>query len=318
MELDRLRCFVAVAEELSFRRAAERLHLSQPPLSRKIRALESDLGVRLLERGRASKVALTDAGQTFLADARRTLAMTETARGRAREAARGERGRLNIANIPSLAASVLPGLLTAFRAQYPQVQISLIEMKRNEPLAALREGRIHAGIFPDLDEPLDREFQSQPLFSCPMVVVLPRGHQLARRDNSPINIRTLSEETLIIPSKRASPGYFDRLSHLCAKAPFTPAATESAEGMHNILGMIAAGYGVAILPQVLVNVPAQGWVTRPLAAPVPPFQLKLFWLRKSPSLVLRNFLAVAKEVAKQTENTTPVKGVASRRVKARP
>ncbi len=307
MDFRYLRSFVAVAEELSFRRAAERLHLSQPPLSRQIKFLEDELGVRLLERGRASKVSLTDAGQTFLPDARRMLALTAAAQERTREAARGKLGRLNVANISSLSATVLPPLLSAFRKKFPQVQISLLEMKRNQPLAALSEGRIHVGIFPDLGEPLDREFQAQPLFSCPMVAVLPARHKLVRDAKPNIGVEALAAETLIVPSTHGSPGYFDRLQQLFARTHFNPVSTQAAEGLHNLLGMVAAGYGVAILPEVLVNPPAAGCATRRLRAPVPSFQLKLFWLRNSRSLVLKNFLAVAKTVAKQTELKRPTK-----------
>lgn len=302
MELRQLRAFVILAEELSFRRAAERLHMSQPPLSRLIKTLEDELGVRLLERDRASKISLTDAGQSFLADTRRTLAQTEAARGRAQEAERGERGRLNIANNAALSADVLPRLLCSFREQFPQVQISLIEMTRNEPLPALQEGRIHVGMFPDLGEPLDRHFQRQPLFSCPMVAVLPARHKLAKVSKSDLSVTALKNETILVPAARTSPGYFDRLNQLCAVTHFTPAAIQPAEGLHNLLGLVAAGYGVAILPEVLLSSPRAGWVTRRLRAPVPPFQLSLYWLRKSPSLVLQNFLAVARDLANESDS----------------
>src|SRR5271157_3372800 len=125
MDLRHLRSFVAVAEELSFRRAAERLHISQPPLSRQIQALEEELGLRLLERDRRSRIALTDAGQTFLADARLTLSTVAAAPQRAQEAARGSRGRLNVANIAAFSAGVLPRCLRAFREEFPEVEIFL-------------------------------------------------------------------------------------------------------------------------------------------------------------------------------------------------
>jgi DNA-binding transcriptional LysR family regulator len=295
IELRHLRYFVAVAEELSFRIAAQRLNVSQPPLSRQIQALENELGLRLLKRDRRSRVALTDAGHVFLMDARQTLANAARAPERAREAAAGKRGRLKIANIAALSVRVLPGLLCAFREEFPEVEVSLVEMKRGEPLPALREGRIHLAIFPDLGKPLDREFQSQPLFSCPMVAVLPAGHDLARDANAEIRVEALAGETLLTPATQASPGYFDRLNQLCALTHFTPAAAQSVDGFHNIMGMVAAGYGVSILPEVLVSSPGPACSIRRLSAPVPKFELKLFWLRKAQSLVLQNFLAVAKE-----------------------
>jgi len=294
MDLRQLRSFVAVAEELSFRRAAERLHLSQPPLSRQIQALEEELGVRLLDRDRRKQVVLTDAGHTFLADARLTLATADAAAGRAQEAARGVRGRLNIANIASLSAKVLPRLLSEFRRQSPDVEVSVVEMTRGEQLAALRDGRIHLGIYPDLGASLDRRFQSQPLFSCPMVVVLPADHDLAKDVTTEIDVKALVGMTLVTPSPEDSPGYFERLNQLCAFAHFTPATLFPVPGFENVLGMVAAGYGVTIMPEVVVGSPGPAWRTRRLCAPVPPMELKLVWLRASSSLVLQNFLSVVR------------------------
>ena len=294
MDLRQLRSFVAVAEELSFRRAAERLHLSQPPLSRQIQALEEELGVRLLDRDRRKQVVLTDAGHTFLADARLTLATADAAAERAQEAARGVRGRLNIANIASLSAKVLPRLLSEFRRQSPDVEVSVVEMTRGEQLAALRDGRIHLGIYPDLGASLDCRFQSQPLFSCPMVVVLPADHDLAKDVTTEIDVKALVGMTLVTPSPKDSPGYFERLNQLCAFAHFTPATLFPVPGFENVLGMVAAGYGVTIMPEVVVGSPGPAWRTRRLCAPVPPMELKLVWLRASSSLVLQNFLSVVR------------------------
>lgn len=193
----------------------------------------------------------------------------------------------------------MPGLLCAFREEFPEIEVSLVEMKRGEPLAALREGRIHLGIFPDLGEPLDSQFQSQALFSCPMVAVLPPTHKLAKVTTNEIAIEKIAGETLLIPSTQDSPGYFDQLNQLCAIAHFTPAATQAAEGLHNLMGMIAAGYGVAILPEVLVSSFGSTCAIRRLRAPVPKLQLKLSWLRQSPSAGLKNFLAVAKRWASE-------------------
>ncbi len=292
MDFRHLHSFIAVAEELSFRRAAERLHLSQPPLSRQIQALEEELGVQLLERDRRSAISLTDAGRVFLQDARLTLAAIDGAGKRAQEAARGRRGRLIIADISGLSARVLPGLLGAFRERSPEVEVSLVEMTRPEQLAALREGRIHAGIFPDLGAPLDRRFQSRPLFSCPMAAVLPAGHALARGAKREISIHKLAGETLLIPEPKASPGYVERLQQLSALTKFTPAATQSVKGLANLLSLVAAGYGVCILPEVVLSSSDPTYRIRRLRAPVPEFHLKLLWLRKNPSRVLRNFLAV--------------------------
>ena len=296
MDLRHLRSFVAVAEELSFRRAAKRLHISQPPLSRQIKALEEELGVRLLERDRGSRVCLTEAGKSFLADARLALSTATAARGRAQNAARDARAQLKLGNIAKLSTSLLQHLLPAYRVQFPHVEVSLFEMNRPMQLTALREGRIHAGIFPDLGAPLDRRFQSMPLYTCPMVAVLPVEHDLAKGSKDLISIDRLAGLNLLIASPETAPGYVERLNILCEATNFTPTTTQPVEGTANILSMVAAGYGVAILPEVAVTSFVHTCQTRRLRAPVPPFRLKLLWLRDATSPLLQDFLVVAKRL----------------------
>lgn len=210
MDLRHLRSFVTVAQELSFRAAAKRLGMSQPPLSRQIKVLEEEVGVRLLERDRNRRVALTDAGQTFLADAKRTLAAAEATLRHTREAANGARGRLNVANT-ALSTRVVPPLLQLFRVLHAEVEVFMVELERTEQLAALREGRIHVGIYPDLCTPQDRQFQSQGLFACPMVAVLPPSHPDAGAEDQEmeLDIHALAKDTVLIPSPDYSPGYQD-------------------------------------------------------------------------------------------------------------
>ena len=297
MDLRYLRSFVAVAEELSFGRAAKRLHLSQPPLSRQIMALEAELGVRLLERGRFRRVTLTDAGKSFLTDARLALATATAARGRAQDAARDARRQLKLGNIAKLSTRVLPPLLRAFREQSPDVEVAMLEMNRPQQLTALSEGRIHAGIFPDLGAPLDRHFHSMPLYTCPMVAVLPTDHPLATEVKDSMRVNRLAGQTLLIASPETAPGYIERLNDLCATANFVPTATHPVEGTANILSMVAAGFGVAILPEVVTTSFVHTCQIRVLRAPVPPFRLKLLWSRDARSQMLRDFLTVAKQWA---------------------
>ena len=299
MDLRQLRSFVAVAQELSFRVAAKRLGMSQPPLSRQIKALEEDVGVRLLERDRNRRVALTDAGHTFLMDAKRTLAAAEATLRHAREAANGARGRLNVADIAALSTRVVPPLLQAFRTRHPEVEVFMVELERTEQVAALREGRVHVAIYPDLNTPKDRQFQSQVLFSCPMVAALPPDHPHAgaKYEHDDLDSHSLAQDTILIPSPEHSPGYAERLERTCSAADFTPAATHPVERVPNLLGMVTTGYGVALLPEVLVRGQVPAGQVRRLRAPVPPFRLNLLWLRQSTSQVLHNFLPAAREVA---------------------
>lgn len=305
MDLRHLRSFIAVAEERSFRRAAERLHLSQPPLSRQIRALEEDLGVRLLERGRAQRVALTEAGQSYLGDARRLLDAVAAARERAREAARGTRGLLRLANTAELSTPVLAPLLQAFRETFPQVKVSLREIVWPEQLRALDEGRVHAAISPDIGQPSSRRFQTQTLLSSSMVVVLPPGHALARQGQAALDIQRLRGQTLLTLSPETRPGYVKMLEALCVATDFAPTETHAVDEPENLLGMVAAGYGVAILPELVSRAAVPVCRVRPLRLPGWSFRLTLVWRREVSSPLLHNFLAVAQRwVNGQSKNQT--------------
>ncbi len=294
-----------MAEELSFTRAAARLHLTQPPLSRQIQALETVLGVRLLERGRSSQVTLTDAGRSFLADARRLLTAGDEAREHAQDAAHGQQGRLILANVAALSQGVVSPLLQAFRAQYPRVEIFLVELEPADRTAALREGRIHLGIYPEGCLPQDPQFESQPLYACPMVAVLPPGHPRANPTEAHVemDIHALAGDTVLVSPREVTPGYLERLDRACAAADFTPAALHPVAGVPNLLGMVSAGYGVAILPEVLVGASVPAGRMRRLRAPVPPFRLSLIWSGTATSQVLENFRKVAATFALQATRT---------------
>ncbi len=228
------------------------------------------------------------------------MATAEEARGRARAAARGEWGQLRIANLAALSAGVLPGVLGAFRVEFPRVEVNLVELERPDQLVALREGRVHLGIYPDVGAPPGDRFEARPFFFCPMVAVVPVGHDLAREGSTEIGAGALNGQVLLVPSPGYSPAYADRLQGVQAAVPFTPAAVHPVEAVENLLGMVAAGYGVAVLPEVLVRPVPAAVRALTLRAPVPPFQLKLLWRRGESARVLQNFLAVAGRVTSES------------------
>jgi DNA-binding transcriptional LysR family regulator len=296
MDLRHLSSFVAVAEDLSFRLAAKRVGLSQPPLSRQIKALEEELGVRLLHRGRNSQISLTDAGMVFLKDARRTLASAESGRQHVKEIVGGTRGRLNIASVAAYSPRVLPKILENFRAEYPHVEVRLYEMQPLEQFAALSEGRLHAGILPGgLNRPLDRRLQAHVLFTCPMMAVLSPGHTLAKGSAAALDIHQLAGETLLIPGPGVGTGYTAGLRWLSGATSFVPASTQEVDGVENALSMAAAGYGVCILPKVLLSAMRHSCCLVPLNPPVPVFSLKLIWVPAAASLLLKNFVTVVQQ-----------------------
>jgi DNA-binding transcriptional LysR family regulator len=292
MNLHQIRSFVTVVEELSFRRAAARLHITQPPLTRHIQALEEDLGVRLLERDRRSRIVLTDAGQSFLTDAKLLLSTAASARQKVKEVSQGSRGRLRIASVAALSSGVLPKFLHDFRSSFPNVHIRMFEMEPAEQLAALAEERIHASLLPGLGTPLEQRFEGLPIFSCPMVAVLPPGHRFARGTSS-LDIKRLVKDNILIHAPEWAPGYMTAFRLLCSLSGFSPSTTQPVEGLQNLLSMVAAGYGVAILPKVSVNEKRSNYFTRLLSPPVPKFQLKLTWLSSSRSQFLPKLIAIS-------------------------
>ncbi len=297
MELHHMRYFVAVAEELSFRRAAERLHICQPPLSRQIKALETELSVRLLERNRGSRIVLTDAGRTFLIDSRRVLKSVETARQHAAAASRGVQGRLVIGNYSALSSRLLPACLKRFRNAFPQVEVSIVEMEGPEELTAIYDGRIHVGLFADfaLQPPLDFEFK--PLLTVPFVAVMPADHPVAKEKAHEIELHHLAGEVLLHQPSQHAPCYTRRLPEICQRAGVTPRALHAVDGLDNLLAMVAAGYGIAILPDVFGGTLRDAFRCKRLCLPMPPYQLCAVWLRGASDPVLKNFLRVASRVA---------------------
>lgn len=244
MELRLLRYFIAVAEELHFTRAAERLHMAQPPLSQQIRQLEEELGVALLARTRR-RVELTEPGRQFLADARRILAEVDQAVHRARRAARGEVGELTLGMVTSAALEdTLPRLLRAYRQRYPSVAITLRELSTGEQLAALREGRIDLGFLrPPVHEP---GIVLTTLVREPLVAVLPAAHPLARRRRIPL--KALAAEPFIMIPRQHGLGILDLVTGACLQAGFTPRIAQEARELQTVVGLVAAGFGISLMP----------------------------------------------------------------------
>src|ERR671933_1348872 len=181
MELRHLRYFVAVAEELHFGRAAARLHIAQPPLSRQIRDLERDVGAPLFARVKR-RVQLTPAGRAFLPEARLTLSQAERARRTAQRAARGEIGRLRVGFVEAaIYSGVLPDVLSFFRMHLPDIGLSLFEMDPRQQGEAFRDGRIDLGVLHSAPPGAERLLRVEPVYSEPLVAALPHGHRLPRR-----------------------------------------------------------------------------------------------------------------------------------------
>jgi DNA-binding transcriptional LysR family regulator len=289
MELRHLRYFVAVAEERHFGHAAERLHMAQPPLSRQIQALEAELGFALFERSRRS-VQLTPAGEVFLTGARSVFAEVERITREARLAREGQTGRIAVGYLASLAYTGLTRLLRAFREQAPGVEVTLRELPPGEQLEAVKHGRIDLGFVRGPIE--DPAIAWEVVRREKLLVLLPSDHPLAARKRIPLGILA-AEPFVTIPRSRAA-AYFDNLIALCQRAGFSPRIVQEAPQL-DLVSLVAAGFGVAILPESVRETHRPDIVLLPLVGS-PTIDLLAAWLASNPSPALRAFLDVTRRV----------------------
>ena len=260
MELRQLRYFVAVAEEGGFSRAAERLHISQPPLSVQIRNLERELGMHLFERSNRG-VSLTAAGQVFFEEARGVLARLERARLRALQTDRGEAGTLSVGFVSIADYGILPPALKSFRARFPRVEVQLHELTTDAQIHALRDARLDLGIaLAPVDEP-DLEFES--VTREELVLAAPAAHR-AIKGGGPVDLRTLSKESFIIPPRDIAPGLYDLTIGHCRSFGFVPRVTQQARQMQTVIGLVSCGMGFALVPASVRNLKRTGVQYRPL------------------------------------------------------
>lgn len=292
MELRHLRYFLAVAEELSFTRAAERLHMAQPPLGQQIRQLEKELGVELFHRTKR-RVRLTEVGEVFLGEAYLALEQVERAAEAARRADRGETGKLSVGFVGSAAYDVLPEILKAFRERYPAVEITLEELTTAQQVRALGERRIEVGF---VRPPVEEEgLAVKTVLREPLVAVLPADHRLSERANLPLSV--LKDESFVMSPRRLGPSFYDRIVGACREAGFSPRVVQEAIQMQTIIGMVAAGIGVAIVPSSESNLARKGVVYKPIRGEGLEVELAAVWASEDSSPTLREFLKVVEEIS---------------------
>lgn len=260
MELRQLRYFIAVAEELHFRRAAARLHISQPPLSQQIARLEQELGCRLLSRTRR-RVELTAAGEAFLRDARAMLDELDVAVATARRIEAGQAGLLRVNFVGSALLSIVPGIIQRFRRGRPNVEIELRERSTLEQLRALSGGLVDVGLVrPPIDT--DDVLAAEVVMRERTVAAIPSGHPLARRAR--ISLRSLAAEPLILFPREQAPGFHDLLTGRLAATGTSPHVVQYAPEMTTIIGLVAAGIGVSPVPASVARLGLDGVTYRPL------------------------------------------------------
>ncbi len=296
MELRQLRYFTAVAEELSFSRAAERIHISQPPLSRQIAALEAEIGVRLLDRNK-HKVALTEAGKAFLDEAHKTLACADNAAVVAVRAASGQVGRLSLGFGGSAAYTFLPTVLRTFRRRYSGVQLSLLNLPMTAQLDAILDRRIDMGML--MMPVLEDAIATSLLMKDRVVVALPSGHALATKRS--IRLAALAPYDQVLFTRGGGLGYFSHVMDLCRKAGFVPRVVEETAPMESVIGLVAAGVGIALVPAMAQKLRIAEVVYRPISESYAAVQFAMAWRKDNTSPALRALLAIARDaVLKQS------------------
>jgi len=291
MELRHLEAFVAVAVELHFTRAADRLQIAQSPLSQRIRTLEAELGVQLFERTNR-RVALTDAGATFLGEARATLTAAEGARRAAIRARDGETGLLRLGYVASAAFFALPALLRDLHAQVPDVRVALHRLDSAAQVEALAADRIDAGIA--RQPPVgDARIGVVELAPEALLAALPSSHPLADEESLPL--ASLAAEPWILSQGSARSSDLERwIRQACARAGFTPHLAHQAPDLPSVIGLVAGGLGVSLLPLGIARLRVPGAIAVPLRADDrPALPSSFIWHSDRTSAVLKRLVAIA-------------------------
>ena len=293
MELRHLRYFVAVAEALSFTRGAEKLHLAQPSLTRQIKNLEEEIGVRLLDRT-TQQVKLTPEGQSFLVDAKRVLDLSEEIVESVRHFSRDELAALNIGYVANLFYDLLPVSLASFQRSFPTIPINLFDMTCGDQFRALQDGNIDLG-FVGLHEPIEeRGLQFRPIASYETVAAVAKDNPLAKK--TVIKLKELKPMFFIGMSETSYPGYRRWLTQTCRKVGFSPKVLQDADIERTLIQSVAAGLGVALLPDQVKKLPHDSVVFRELT-PLVKTESCIAWKTDNPSVALKAYVNIVSDRA---------------------
>jgi len=287
MELRHLRYFVAVAEELNFSRAAERLHMAQPPLSQQIQDLEAELGIQLFERTKR-RVQLTEAGKVFLEEVEKVFEQVNQAVKSAQRASRGEKGKLAIAFNSSATYSVLPKLLYKFHHHCPDIELILQELTTSQQLEKLEQNQIDLGLmYLPINKP---KLQVISLLKEPLTIALSASHPLANRTE--IAIADLIDEPFILPPPHLGEGLYRQIMQYFEQINFYPKVTQPATLLQTAIALVAGRVGVAIAPASLQNLQRTDVVYRSIFPTAPEIEIAMVWQENNLSPVLKKFLEI--------------------------
>ena len=305
MELRHLRYFVAVAEEQNITRAAARLHVSQPPLSRQIRDLEDELGVALFERS-AKSVRLTEAGGVFLGEARAVLARAHEANLTVKAIARGERGEIHVGYAPSLTVELLPHALRAFQEKSPGVRITLHDLSTAEMFEGLRSGQLHVALMIQTSRQVSTGLLFDEIGRYPVCVAAHPAHPLAQARTA--SLRAVAGERLLGYSHDDYPEYRQWLTDLFVPVGLTPRLAEEHDGATSLIAAVEAGRGVALVPQSFACFAGVRLKLRPLKPAPAPFVVGIARRKIGLSPSAQEFVEVVKHLPPQIKAAARVTG----------
>jgi len=294
MELRHLRYFVAVAEALSFTKAAEKLHTAQPSLTRQIKDLEEELGVQLLTRTK-QQVMLTDEGRSFLADAKRLLALAAETVESVRRFQSGEVRALNVGYVSNLFYDLLPRTLASFHQSFPTVSVNLFDMSCGDQFRALEDGKLDLG-FVGLHEPVAlRGLEFRTIASYKTVAALPKDNPLAGKTT--VELKALTPMFFIGMSEASYPGYREWLTKTCKRAGFNPKVLQDVALERTMIHAVAAGLGVALVPEQLKKLEHENVVFRPLN-PTVGTEGCVAWRSENPSAALKAYVQIVEQMGR--------------------
>ncbi|MCW5821874.1 MAG: LysR family transcriptional regulator [Cyanobacteria bacterium TGS_CYA1] len=289
VEIRHLRYFIAVAQESNFSRAAEKLHISQPPLSQQIQKLEEDLGLMLIERG-TRPVMLTEAGKFFYQQALGLVDQFDQFIDKTQKMARGEEGALTIAFVSSSTYELMPGILRNFRKLYPGVSLNLIEMNTPQQLESLKNKQINVGIGRPFPE--NPEIESHWILDESVVVAIPSEHVWTNKTS--VSLTDLKDEDMINFYWSHEPSFGNFVMTTCRKAGFEPHVVQRTGELQTALGLVAAGIGVALLPESVEHTSREGVKYIPLKTPSPTISMVAAYRKDDSSPILKRFLDVVR------------------------
>lgn len=299
MDFRHLKYFIAVAEELNIGRAAVRLHISQPPLTRQIQQLEEELGVQLFIRTPRG-VELTHAGEVFLVEARNVRALMEQAVEKTKRAGEGKLGRLDIGIFGTGIISAIPKMLQLFRDGYPDVRVVLHTMTKDEQIEALRQKRLNVA-FNRIIKP-HPELSSEIILREPIYLALNENHALAGQES--VSFMELANHPLILYPTGTPPNFVDQVMELCRNRNFTPNISQIVGDAITAIALVSGGFGMSVVSESAINLQLPGVVYRPFHdGQGTAVDLSCIYRKDDQSAILQAFLGVIRGFSKDNQTS---------------